>query len=319
MRAPIPRGSRAQAWPFSQALWATVDLAEPARRSSADTAADLLERIRALAAYSHPEPGRPSEFAPVYGGSGACLLRRQPLDRARRSSRRAGSTRTTSPLATAAQLFDARRATAGTPSDAHPCPGGVFWTRLGAEPRPQHRHDGELGAARARASTQRPARRAYLDVGADGLRLDASAASGRSNGLIADHIDLDGPRRRAHVELQPGRDDRGRRPALPARPATRSYLTDADADRRTRRSASSATRSRSGEPPCLPRDLLPRPARALGRRRAAAHDRAAIQAFADEAWANARDPQTGLFRFGGRGPTLLDQAAMVQVYAELAR
>ena len=46
--------------------------------------------------------------------------------------------------------------------------------------------------------------------------------------------------------------------------------------------------------------------------------RAAEEAFADRAWAQARDPRTGLFRFGGRQPTLLDQAAMVQVYAELA-
>ena len=44
----------------------------------------------------------------------------------------------------------------------------------------------------------------------------------------------------------------------------------------------------------------------------------APEEFADEAWAHSRDPKTGLFHFGGRGPTLLDQAAMVQVYAELA-
>ena len=47
--------------------------------------------------------------------------------------------------------------------------------------------------------------------------------------------------------------------------------------------------------------------------------RAAINAFARQAWTQARDPATGLFHFGHTLSTLLDQAAMVQVYAELAR
>ena len=67
----------------------------------------------------------------------------------------------------------------------------------------------------------------------------------------------------------------------------------------------------------VPRDLLPRPSRADRESSRARTDRAAEEAFADEAWARARDPRTGLFRFDGRRPTLLDQAAMVQVYAEL--
>ena len=68
-RGRYQRADRAQAWPFSQALWATLDMAA-LPGASRDARADLLERIRALAAYSHPEPGRPAEFAPVYGGSG---------------------------------------------------------------------------------------------------------------------------------------------------------------------------------------------------------------------------------------------------------
>jgi hypothetical protein len=49
--------------------------------------------------------------------------------------------------------------------------------------------------------------------------------------------------------------------------------------------------------------------------------RQAIQDYADRAWAdpNVRDPRTGLFRLdGGARYSLLDQAAMVQVYACLA-
>ena len=46
---------------------------------------------------------------------------------------------------------------------------------------------------------------------------------------------------------------------------------------------------------------------------------AAIEAFADRAWSQYRDPSTGLFHFGETLATLLDQAAMVQIYADLAR
>ena len=96
----------------------------------------------------------------------------------------------------------------------------------------------------------------------------------------------------------------------------RSYLADA---RRIANAALTAFRDplATGEPPVFLaiyfRDLQElnevAPSRAY---------RASEEAFAEQAWAKARDPRTGLFHFGGRQPTLLDQAAMVQIYAELA-
>jgi len=47
--------------------------------------------------------------------------------------------------------------------------------------------------------------------------------------------------------------------------------------------------------------------------------RGEMAAFAGRAWSKERDPATGLFHFGHTVATLLDQAAMVQVYVELAR
>jgi hypothetical protein len=47
--------------------------------------------------------------------------------------------------------------------------------------------------------------------------------------------------------------------------------------------------------------------------------RRAVTSFGDRAWAEERDPATGLFHFGHTLATLLDQSAMVQLYAELAR
>lgn len=48
--------------------------------------------------------------------------------------------------------------------------------------------------------------------------------------------------------------------------------------------------------------------------------RQAMQRYADAAWERSREPGSGLFRFATDRPhTLLDQAAMVQIYAALAR
>jgi hypothetical protein len=46
--------------------------------------------------------------------------------------------------------------------------------------------------------------------------------------------------------------------------------------------------------------------------------RVAVQAYADAAWATARDPLTGVFRFGRPRGSLLEQAALTQIYALLA-
>ena len=46
--------------------------------------------------------------------------------------------------------------------------------------------------------------------------------------------------------------------------------------------------------------------------------RAAMQDYADTVWNDVRDSETGLFGFGDDGTELLEQAAMVQIYATLA-
>jgi Glycosyl hydrolase family 76 len=306
-----PPRHRAQAWPFSQALWATVDLAG-LPGAGGDARADLLARIRSLTAYSHPEPGRPAEFAPVYGGSGVVyyddnLWIALGLVEASRVAKSAA------PLATAAQLFTLVED--GWDDDStHPCPGGVFWTRLGAN------HDRNTVTT---ANSALLALRLYEKSGSSAYLAWARKAYawtqrclGLPNGLIADHIDLGGK-----VDTHTWSYNQGAMVAagvqLYRATGERRYLADAQ------RTADAALKAigdplASGEPPVFLaifyRDLLE-----LGSAVAGRHDRAAIEKFADEAWAHSRNPKTGLFHFGGRGPTLLDQAAMVQVYAELAR
>jgi Glycosyl hydrolase family 76 len=292
-----PKRGHAQAWPFSQALWATLRAAP----------GDLNARLAELTAYSHPEPGRPAEFAPRYGGSGVvynddnlwiALALEQLGDPA--SSR------------TAAQLFDL--VTDGWDTDAsHPCPGGVFWTRLGTN-RDRNTVTTANAALLALDLYGRSRKTAYLTFASRAYEWTKSCL-GRQDGLIADHIDLKG-----RVDWTTWSYNQGAMiaAAVGLYRATRQhgYLADAQ------RIASAALKTfrdplRSGEPPVFLaifyRDL--RQLDAVAPRRAY---QAAEEAFADAAWAQARDPKTGLFRFGGRQPTLLDQAAMVQIYAELA-
>jgi predicted alpha-1,6-mannanase (GH76 family) len=139
---------------------------------------------------------------------------------------------------------------------------------------------------------------------------------GTPSGLVADHIDLDGK-----VDPHTWSYNQGAMIAAAVRlyraTGRRSYLDDAErtADASLREIGDPLT---SGEPPIFLaifyRDLLE-----LGSAVAGRSDRSAIEGFADEAWSRARNPKTGLFSFYGRQPTLLDQAAMVQVYAQLAR
>jgi len=275
---------RAQAWPFSQALWSTVEVASMPGMGG-DTREDLLDRIRSLAAYSHPERGRPSEFAPVYGGSGEVY-------------------------------YDDNLwiADGWDTDETHPCPGGVFWKRVGAN------HDRNTvttanAALLALGLYSRGGPSRYLTWAK--MAYDwTQHCLGRRDGLVRDHIDLSG-----RIEPSTWSYNQGAMIAAAVRlfraTGARRYLADAT------RTADAALRQfrdplGTGEPPfflaIFYRDLLE-----LGRVAPSRDDRAAMQAFADDAWAKARDPETGLFRFGGRRPTLLDQAAMVQIYALLAR
>ena len=123
------RPNRAQAWPFSQALWATLDIAAipkarprcPRRPARADP--------RAVPPTAAPSPARPAEYAPVFGGSGVVynddnLWIAQALVGSSSSS--AGQA-----IRDGAHLFRLVE-DSWDMNAADPCPGGVFWTRRAA-------------------------------------------------------------------------------------------------------------------------------------------------------------------------------------------
>jgi hypothetical protein len=306
----------AQLWPYTQALSATLEVA---RLTDGRIALDALGgRIATLAEYRAPLAGQ-FAYAPVYGGKGNPFYD---------DNNWAGIA-----LVTAAELLhdDADLAVAqrllawirrGWDFRARICPGGVYWLMPGGtywnrSPSSRYRTavstmNGALLAVLLFQRTHvigdlRWAEKAYAWT----MRCLAT-----SNGLIADHIDANG---NVTTSVHSYNQGAAIATAVNLYRAThdRAYLTEAI---RTADGSLSAFRDplASGDNASMLAiffsDLLTLAPLVRGR---AIHT--AIQTFGDEAWTNNRNPATGLFQFGETSATLLDQAAMVQIYAELAQ
>jgi len=314
---PASGQGHAQLWPYSQALEATLESARLPGRAGAGALALLPRTLARLAAYRAPLAGRLA-YAPLYGGKGnvfyddndwigidlvgaAILLN----DRAS--------------LSAAQQVFTLIQT--GWDSRASTCRGGVYWLMPGGT----YWNRSPLNRYRAAVSTANAALLGVLLYEQTQDRYDLLWATrayswterclGSENGLISDHIDTDGKVTAAIASYNQG-----------AMIATalglyrithqRRYL---NAALRTVDASLSAFRDplSQGDPaPFLAifyHDLLP--LLSSGHRDAI---RNAITSFADRVWSEKRDPTTGLFHFGHTSATLLDQAAMVQIYAELA-
>jgi predicted alpha-1,6-mannanase (GH76 family) len=194
-----------------------------------------------------------------------------------------------------------------------PCPGGVYWIRS------TRNHDraavstanGALIGALLYRHTHVPydldwARRAYYW---------SQRCLGTPTGLVADHIDSAGT-----VDTRTWSYNQGAMIAagvnLYRATGDRRFLHDAE----TTASAALAMLQdplNSGEPASFLaifyRDLLE-----LAAVDPTQNYRAAVESFANAAWTRERNAHNGLFYFGHTNATLLDQAAMVQVFAALA-
>jgi predicted alpha-1,6-mannanase (GH76 family) len=137
------------------------------------------------------------------------------------------------------------------------------------------------------------------------------------NGLLWDHIGLDGAVERTHWSYNQGT-------AIGAYALLYRLAGDASALARARQLAAKSLDyfdrdPRTGEPPFFLviffRNLL-----TLEQVDHESRYRSEAQAYADRIWSALRNPRTGLFSFRGAAPeTLLEQAAVVQLYAALAR
>lgn len=308
-KGTFPTNGHAQAWPYSQALWATLQLARVPRAGTPALRA-LPTLIAGLDSYKHASEselvydavyrGRKHVFSDDNAWIGLALIDAS------------GVLHDRTLLAAAARVF--RSIESGwrlTARDS--CPGGVYWVRSNA-----NKQRGAVSAANAALI----AALLYLHTRARSELAWAERAYGwtrrclrAQSGLVADHIDPDGT-----VDQRIWSYNQGAMIATGVRlyQATheRHYLREAE---QTANAALDVFRDPigSGEPAAFLaifyRDLL-----VLSDVDGNPNVRGAAASFASEAWRRARDGRTGLFHFGETAASLLDQAAMVQIYATLA-
>jgi predicted alpha-1,6-mannanase (GH76 family) len=304
-----PAAGHAQVWPYSQALWATLELAR-IPGSGVSARADLAARIDGLGAYGNRTRSG-VVYDAVYGGqtyvfyddnAWISLALIDASDLMRKPSLLTGARRVVTPIEGG---WDSH------PGD--PCPGGVYWIRS------KRNHDRAAvstanGALIGALLFQHTHELNYLDWARRAYRW-SQRCLGTPSGLVADHIDAAGT-----VDTRTWSYNQGAMIAagvsLYRATGERRYLRDAE-QTATATLAMLGDPLTSGEPASFLaifyRDLL-----ALTAVDPHRSDRAAVESFANAAWAHERDTRTGLFYFGHTDATLLDQAAMVQVYAALA-
>jgi hypothetical protein len=308
----LPDERYAQLWPFSQALGATVRLAQlqPGRTSRAAVYARLrtLERYwdgsqnpGGYATRPFPRAGLASQYYDDNAWVGLELVQVSRLYDDPKMLRRA------------AQLFTLI-SRGWDPDKSKLCPGGVFWARSTAI-----RDRNTVSTARA----SQLGAQLYLATGnrhflrwATAMYRWVKSCLAAPNGLFWDHIDIDG-----HVDQTQWSYNQGAMVsagvALYAATRNARYLSDAE-DVAEAAVANFDPIYGSGEPPYFIaiffHDLW-----SLAELEPSLRFETAIRVYADEVWTNDRDATTGLFHFQAAGRTqLLEQAAMVQIYADLA-
>jgi predicted alpha-1,6-mannanase (GH76 family) len=211
-------------------------------------------------------------------------------------------------LARARALFEL--VASGWGADEAACPGGVYWMRSAAN-RDRNAVTTENGALLAVQLYALTGGLQYLRW-ARRMVAWSDRCLARADGLLADHVGADGTRAE-----QPWSYNQGAFIAAAVLLA-RATGDDRYLDRAARRAAAALAHfgSFAGEPPIFVaiffRDLA-----LLDEVRPQPGYRQALVRYASAAWVRGRDPAAGLFAAQGQ-PTLLDQAAMVQIYALLA-
>jgi hypothetical protein len=316
-RESVPGRRPATAWSFSQALAATIAMANLPERGGAFHA-DVRDRLLALARYWNPSsapPGYDSLLRPPAGKGGGAQFYD---DNEWIGIELLGASRLLGPsrlgrgsLLRAQQLF--ALVVGGWDSEpSHPCPGGVFWTR---DASVGHRNtvstaNGAILALSLYLKTGRP------DALSWGRRMVAwvDRCLAARDGLYFDHIDLQGA-----IDATRWSYNQGAMIAanllLYRISGEARYLARAEAVADAALAYLAPVIDR--EPPefvaIFFHDLL-----LLDETAPERHYADAVQGYADATWLR-RDARTGLFRFPGRATvSLLQQAAMARIYADLA-
>jgi hypothetical protein len=294
----------AHAWPYSQALSATLAMTAVPKRGRLYVR-DAAQRVSGLDRYLRKDGAFAASIAtdgPVYYDDNEWialeLLRWYELRHAH------------SALARAERIF-AIVVNAWDADPAHACPGGVFWTnaRGNDDRNTVTTATGALLGLDLYAVTHSPAQLRWSKQMLSWLTQCMLAP----DGLLWDHLTFDGTRDESHWSYNQGTAI-GANVLLYRLTADENALSSAE----TLADKSLAYFDTTREPPFFLaiffRNLLD-----LAGVDGNSGYRAAAQAYADSVWDRLHDPRTGLFRFGGKRPVqLLEQAAMVQIYALLA-
>jgi len=295
-----PAGS-SSAWSFSQALAATVSLARtrPAYRPVLASELELLRYYQRGDSYT-PYPSRGSVYLDDNEWLGQDLVA---------AYRELGERWT---LQRAARIFGVvTRAWDGDTHDA--CSGGVFWTR---DPSNSDRNtvstaNGALLALDLYRATNRSRYLAWAKT----MYGWVNRCLAQPDGLYADHVSRTGKVAPAEWSYNQG--------AMIAAAAglytatgDRAYLAQANAIAQTALARFEPTNF-SGEPSAFVAIFFRDLKRLAGVSPSVSY-RDAAQRYADSRWSTVRDPRTGLFHAKGSAATLLDQAAVVELYAQLS-
>lgn len=309
----IGRYRGALVWPYSQAMGATISVASlpgmhrPLRY-------DLVARLNGLSAYAdHADPPPAGYFA--YAGSnstsssrfnddnewiGIELLRLYHLDHQTALIKTAGNLMT---LVWSQWAYTAQ-----------PCPGGVPWERIqdnGDRNTVSNATGAELGAQLYLYTHQQ----IYLDEAVQMYNWVRQCLLS-SDGLYADHIAGDGTLDPTEWTYNQG-EMIGAGVMLTKATGNAGYINQAISTAQTAMAAFGP--AQLADQPTTFNAIYLRNLLLLGGVTRNPRYAKLVQWYADDAWANVRDPSNGLFRSGPGGTTqLLDQASMAQLYALLA-
>jgi predicted alpha-1,6-mannanase (GH76 family) len=296
---------RAHAWPYSQALAATIAMTTVPKEGRRYVT-EASRRIRGLERYARSDGAyvaTPGTRTVYYDDNEWIALELVRWWKLRHDP---------SALARAAKLFGViRRAWDG--DERHACSGGVFWTDA---PGNDDRNTvttatGALLAMKLYEATRDPTYVAW----ARRMLAWVERCMRAPDGLLWDHLDLDGNRDKTHWSYNQGT-------AIGANVLLYRSTGDRVALARARQLADASLvyfdRTPGGREPPYFLAIFFRNVLELAAVDGNKRYRAVVQAYADAAWKRSRLRGTSVFRFArSRPPTLLEQAAMVQIYAAL--
>lgn len=302
-------------WPFSQALTATADMTALPRIGS-QYQDELARDLEALELYwndTTTPPGYDSYVRPPLGGGGDKFYDDNEW-LALEFLRLYDWTGDNAYLTRAKEIFEL--VVYGWDDDpSHPCPGGVFWTqadwssdRNTISNAPGAQIGAQLFEITGKARYLNWAKRMVDWV--DGCLL-------APNGLYWDNVKLDGAIDKTQWSYNQGMMI-GAKVLLYRATGDKSYLRGAQ------EIASAALDYYGGAgryytQPARFNAIFFKNLLLLGEEAPHPAYRKAMQNYADEVWRSAREPKTNLFKFEVYKPvTLLEQAAMAQIYATLA-